>query len=111
MNEALWIIACMVPAGMAVTYVWRLLGVMAVAHIDPESDLLLWVRAVSTALVAALVMRIVIAPSGVLADIGLVSRLAAIAVGIGVFYVTRRSTNIATFASVGALGVLALVLG
>jgi hypothetical protein len=56
-------------------------------------------------------MRIVIAPSGVLADIGLVSRLAAIAVGIGVFYVTHRSTNIATFASVGALGVLALVLG
>ena len=49
MSEALWIIACMVPAGMAVTYVWRLLGVMAVAHIDPESDLLLWVRAVSIA--------------------------------------------------------------
>jgi hypothetical protein len=66
---------------------------------------------VSTALVAALVMRNVIAPSGVMADLDLVSRLAAIAVGIGVFYVTRRSTNIATFASVAALGVLALVWG
>ena len=111
MSEAAWIIACMVPAGMAVTYIWRFLGVMAVAHIDPESDLLLWVRAVSTALVAALVMRIVIAPSGVLADISLISRLAAMAVGIGAFYLARRSTNIATFAGVLALGLLAVFLG
>ena len=111
MSEAWWIIACMVPAGMAVTYVWRVLGVVAVTHIDPENDILLCVRAVSTALVAALVMRIVIAPSGVLADISLVSRLAAMALGIGAFYITSRSTNIGTFASVIALGVLALVVG
>lgn len=111
MSEAWWIIACMVPAGMAVTYVWRVLGVVAVTHIDPESDILLWVRAVSTALVAALVMRIVIAPSGVLADISMVSRLAAMALGIGTFYITSRSTNIGTFASVIALGALALVVG
>jgi hypothetical protein len=101
----------MVPAGMAVTYVWRVLGVVAVTHIDPESDILLWVRAVSTALVAALVMRIVIAPSGVLADISMVSRLAAMALGIVAFYITSRSTNIGTFASVIALGALALVVG
>jgi hypothetical protein len=56
-------------------------------------------------------MRIVIAPSGVLADISLVSRLGAMALGIGAFYVTRRSTNIGTFASVIALGVLALLVG
>lgn len=111
MSEALWIIACMVPAGMGVTYVWRLLGVVAVTRIDPESDILLWVRALSTALVAALVMRIVIAPSGVLADIGLVSRLLAIAAGVAVFGLWGRATQAGTFASVIALGVLALVLG
>jgi hypothetical protein len=47
----------------------------------------------------------------VLADISLVSRLAAMALGIGAFYITSRSTNIGTFASVIALGVLALVVG
>ena len=38
-------------------------------------------------------------------------RLAAMALGIGAFYITSRSTNIGTFASVIALGVLALVVG
>lgn len=111
MSEALWIIACMVPAGMAITYVWRLLGVVAVTRIDPESDVLLWVRAVSTALVAALVMRIVIAPSGVLADIPLAARLLAIAAGVAVFALWGRATQAGTFACVLALGVLAVAIG
>ena len=111
MNEAYWIIAAMLPAGLLTTYLWRWLGVVAVARIDPESDILLWVRAVSTALVAALVMRIVVAPSGVLGDISLVSRLGAVAVGVAVFMAFSRATQAATFATVFALALLALTLG
>jgi branched-subunit amino acid transport protein len=111
MNETLWILVAMVPAGLIVTFVWRVLGVVAVTRIDPESDVLLWVRAVSTALVAALVMRMLIAPSGVLADISLLTRLAAICIGIVVFYAASRSTNAGTFAGVTALALLHVVLG
>jgi hypothetical protein len=39
-------------AGFAVTYVWRFLGALAVTTLHPESEVLLWVRAVATALVA-----------------------------------------------------------
>ena len=101
----------MLPAGFAVTYFWRALGVFVVTRIDPESDVLLWVRAVSTALVAALVMRMVIVPSGVLADIPLLIRLAAMAVGIGVFQFASRSTNAGTFAAVVTLATLNLISG
>ncbi len=111
MNHTVLITAAMIPAGFFATYIWRALAVVAVTRIDPESDLLLWVRAVSTALVAALVMRMIIAPSGVLATIAVEHRFAAVAIGIGVFYVTSRSTQIATFATVIALALLDLGLG
>ncbi|MGB5213811.1 MAG: AzlD domain-containing protein [Anderseniella sp.] len=105
------IVAAMIPAGFIATYMWRALAVVAVTRIDPESDLLLWVRAVSTALVAALVMRMIIAPSGVLATIAVEHRFAAAVIGVGVFYAASRSTQIATFATVFALALLHLVLG
>ena len=105
------IVAAMIPAGFIATYVWRALAVVAVTRIDPESDVLLWVRAVSTALVAALVMRMIIAPSGILSTIAVEHRFAAMAIGIGAFYTASRSTQIATFATVIALALLHLLLG
>jgi len=111
MSQTALIIAAMIPAGLFATYVWRALAVVAVTRIDPESDLLLWVRAVSTALVAALVVRMIIAPSGILSTIATEHQLAATAIGIGVFYVTKRSTQTGTFATVIALVLLHLLLG
>ncbi|MEM7633312.1 MAG: AzlD domain-containing protein [Pseudomonadota bacterium] len=111
MTQLTLILAAMIPAGFVATYLWRALAVVAVTRIDPESDVLLWVRAVSTALVAALVMRMVIAPSGILAAIAVEHRLAAVAIGIGSFYAASRSTQIATFATVIALALLHMVLG
>lgn len=111
MNQLALILAAMIPAGFVATYFWRALAVVAVTRIDPESDLLLWVRAVSTALVAALVMRMVIAPSGVLSTIAVEHRFAAVVIGVGVFYAASRSTEIATFATVIALASLHLLLG
>lgn len=105
------IVAAMIPAGFIATYMWRALAVIAVTRIDPESDVLLWVRAVSTALVAALVMRMIIAPSGVLATIAIEHRFAAVVIGVGAFYIASRSTQIATFATVIALVLLHVVLG
>ena len=111
MNHTVLIIAAMIPAGFVATYLWRALAVIAVTRIDPESDFLLWVRAVSTALVAALVMRMIIAPSGVLLTIAIEYRFAAVVIGIGVFYAASRSTQLATFTTVIALISLHVLLG
>ena len=77
-------------AGFAVTYAWRLLAVLAVKRIDPESDILLWVRALATALVAALVVRLVVSPSGPLAETTELARIGALLAGIAVFFRVRR---------------------
>ena len=86
-------------AGFAVTYVWRFLGALAVTTLHPESELLLWVRAVATALVAALVARLVTAPSGLLAEAPAVARFGGIAVGLLTFAVVRR-VELATGAAI-----------
>lgn len=90
MIPALTLFGALLGAGFAVTYVWRFLGVVAVKRIDPEGDVLLWVRAVATALVAALVMRISFAPAGVLAETTTPSRAAALAAGLGAYYLLGR---------------------
>jgi hypothetical protein len=82
--------AAIAVAGFAVTYFWRVLAVFAVKRIDPESDLLLWVRALATALVAALVMRLVVTPSGLLADTTAIARFGSLGIGIAVFFWLRR---------------------
>ena len=56
-------------------------------------------------------MKSVESGSGVLSTIDVEHRFAAIAIGLGVFYATSRSTQIATFATVTALALLEVGLG
>lgn len=100
--------AAIAVAGFAVTYVWRVLAVFAVKRIDAESDLLLWVRALATALVAALVMRLVVTPSGLLADTTALARFGALGFGIAVFFWLRR-VEYATAAAIVAFFLAQLV--
>lgn len=109
MSSTFNIYLALAAGGFAVTYVWRLLGVVAVKNIDPEGTLLLWVRAVATALVAALVMRITFSPAGALADTAVASRAAGLAAGVGAYYLLRRA-EWGVAAAVATLAVLEAVL-
>ena len=51
-------------AGFLATDLWRFLGVFLSARIGEESEILRWVRAVATALVAGLVTRLIVFPVG-----------------------------------------------
>jgi len=106
---ALAMLGALLGAGFAVTYVWRFLGVLAVKRIEPEGDLLLWVRAVATALVAALVMRITFSPVGALADTATLSRAAALAIGLAAYYMFRR-VELGVAAAVASLAAAEILL-
>jgi branched-subunit amino acid transport protein len=80
----------LLAGGFAVTYVWRMLGAVAASRLNPEGEVLLWVRAVATALVAALVARIVLVPEGLLAGTLALSRIGGLAAGVGVFFWRRH---------------------
>lgn len=80
-----------VLVGFLPTEIWRALAVLAGRNIEEGSPLLRWVRAVATALLAAVVARLLFAPAGALATVPLALRLGAVAGGVGGFVLARRS--------------------
>ncbi|MEJ8573426.1 AzlD domain-containing protein [Microbaculum marinum] len=102
-GAGVWPYLFIVLAGFAATDLWRILGVFLSARIDEDSEVLLWVRAVATALVAGLVARLVIYPVGDLASTALTVRLAAAAIGIATFFIVRRNMLAGILAGEAAL--------
>lgn len=104
--EGLWGYLVLVLVGFLPSDVWRLLGVMVGRGIDEESELLVWVRAVATAVLAGVIAKIVFFSPGALATIPLSVRLVAIGCGFLAFLLVRRSV----FAGL-AVGEAALMAG
>lgn len=90
--------------------VWRWIGVLASDRIDEASPLFVWIRMVATALVAGLVAKFIVAPSGGLAEAPLLLRLAAVALGLAAYAAGRRSLalGVATGAATIVTGVALL---
>jgi hypothetical protein len=96
----------LIAAGFLPNEVWRMLGIVVAHGLDEGSELVVWVRAVATGLMAGVVAKIVLFPPGGLAEVPLAVRLSAMAVGFAAFVLVRRSV----FAGVLA-GEAALILG
>lgn len=80
-----------IVAGFLPTDVWRLAAVIFSRRLDEESEWLVLVRAVATALLAGVIARLVLAPTGDLATVPLEIRLGAIATGVAGYLLIRRS--------------------
>jgi hypothetical protein len=98
MTEALWPYIVVLIAGALMTEPWRWAGLALSRNLDPDSAVFKFARAVSTAIVAALVARLVVLPSGALADVGMLVRLGAFLGGIAVYLATggRLLAGVAT---------------
>jgi len=94
--------------GLAATYLWRWMGVVLVKRLDPQSPALLLVRSVATALVAALVARMVFFPSGLLAQTTLVARLAALGCGLIIWRFGGRKVEMSVAVTVAVFFALQL---
>jgi hypothetical protein len=101
----------LVLLGFLPSEVWRWLGIVLGRGLDEESEIILWVRAVATALVAGVVARIVLFPPGALASVPLAVRLFAITCGFLAFYFIRRSPFAGVLVGEAVLVVGALVFG
>ncbi|MEZ5841152.1 MAG: AzlD domain-containing protein [Hyphomicrobiales bacterium] len=98
MNESFWSIATpwwpylfILIAGWAATDVWRFVGVMLSDRLTEDSEALILVRSIATALVAGVISKLVIFPGGALVGAPLALRLAAVAAGMGFFWGVRRN--------------------
>ncbi|MEP1442816.1 MAG: AzlD domain-containing protein [Hyphomicrobiales bacterium] len=85
-------------AGGIPTQIWRTLGVFLSRSMDENSEVLKWVKAVATALVAGLIANLVIFPSGGLAVVPLWARVGALMISYVVFLKTRPRLLLAILA-------------
>jgi len=81
----------LVIAGFLPNEVWRMLGLWLGGGVDEGSELLVWVRAVATAILAGVIAQILVQPPGALAGVPDGLRYGAVAAGLAMFMLTRRS--------------------
>jgi hypothetical protein len=86
-----WPYLVVLVVGFIPTEVWRVLGVLAGKGLNEESELFQWVKVVATALVAAVVAKLILSPTGQLANVPLVARVGAIGIGVAAMLLTGRS--------------------
>ncbi|HWV53318.1 AzlD domain-containing protein [Pseudorhodoplanes sp.] len=106
MTSELWPYVVLILVGFLPNEIWRLLGFAVARGIDEGSELFVWVRAVATGVLAAVIAKLIFFAPGALATVPLSVRLVAMVAGFAGFIAFRRSV----FAGV-ATGEAVLILG
>jgi hypothetical protein len=89
--EPLWPYLVLIVIGFLPSEIWRALGVVLARGMRDDSEILVWVRAVATTLLAGVVVKLLAGPTGALAIVPIWGRFGALALGLGTFYLMRRS--------------------
>jgi len=107
----LWPYIVMILVGFLPNEVWRWAGVVVSGGLDERSEVLIWVRAIATAILAGVIAQLTLVPSGALAATPMSVRVAAIVVGVAAFFGLGRSVIIGVLAGQAALvaGILLLM--
>lgn len=90
----LWPYLVIVIFGFLPSEIWRWASVFLVKGLSDESEILVWVRAVASALLASVVAKLLMSPSGALAVVPALWRWGALAGGLCAFVLARRSVVI-----------------
>jgi branched-subunit amino acid transport protein len=96
----IWFLLALCALG---TYASRGLGVLLSERIAVNGDFFTWVTCVTYAMIAGLVMRILVAPTGLLAASLTGHRLLACALALAAYYACRRNLLVAVGVGAGAL--------
>lgn len=103
MSDDLWLLVLVCSLG---TYAWRAAGVLLAGRIDPAGEVFRWTTCVAYAMIAGLVMRILLIPSGPLAASLWEHRLLACVISVVVYRRCGRSLFLAALAGATSLSLL-----
>ena len=109
MNAAIaeiWPYLLLILVGYLPNEMWRVLGLVLARGLNEDSEIVVWSRAVATAILAGVIAKLILFAAGALAGIPLSVRVTAAVVGFLVFLAVKRSV----FAGVLA-GEAVLLLG
>ena len=96
----------LVLVGFLPNEIWRVFGIVVARGLNEDSELMVWIRAVATAILAGIIAQLILTPPGALAIVPLLVRLSAVSAGFLAFLVVRRSVFVGVL-----VGELALVIG
>jgi branched-subunit amino acid transport protein len=88
----------LILVGFLPNEIWRALGLVLVRGLNEDSEIVVWSRAVATAILAAVIGKLILFPSGTLDNIPLAVRIAAAACGLVAFIGIKRSVFAAVLA-------------
>ena len=95
----------LILVGFLPNEVWRVLGLVVVRRLSEDSQIIVWVRAVATAILAGVMAQLIMTTTGALAAIPLFVRIGAAALGFVAFLAIKRSVFVGVL--VGELAFLA----
>lgn len=87
----LWPYLVVIFVGFLPSEIWRWVAVFLVKGLSEDSEILVWVRAVATALMAGVVAKLLLSPNGALAVVPALWRWGALAGGFVAYFAVRRS--------------------
>ncbi|MCG6122812.1 MAG: AzlD domain-containing protein [Microvirga sp.] len=87
----LWPYILLIVVGFLPSEIWRALAVLLARGLREDSEVITWVRAVATTLLAGVVVKLLASPSGALVIAPAIVRFGAVAVGVVTFFAVRRS--------------------
>ncbi len=89
-DAAWWPYLFIFLAGSVATDLWRYLGVYFAGHVDENAEILVFVRAMATALVAAVIAKLILYPDGALAASPVWLRIGAAAIGFAAYHASGK---------------------
>ena len=81
----------LILVGFLPNEIWRALGLLLARGLDEDSEIVVWSRAVATAILAGVIAKLILFSSGALAAIPLSVRVAAAVCGFLAFVGIKRS--------------------
>ena len=100
--------AAAVGLAIIATFVWRFLGVLIYQNVDADSLIMRLINMLAYSLVGAVMMQLMVAPTGLLATSALSHRLAGLLVGLALLAIARN-LPIALLGASGTFGMLSLL--
>ena len=101
----------LILVGFLPNEVWRMLGVVFSRGLDEDSEIIVFARAVATAILTGVVGKITIFAPGALATVPVTVRIGAAALGVAAFLLIRRSVFAGVAAATAAIVAGVLVFG
>ena len=102
----LWPYLLLVLVGFLPNEVWRALGLVLARGLNEDSEIVIWSRAVATAILAGVIAKLILFSSGALATIPLPVRVGAAVFGFLAFLAMKRSVFVGV-----AVGEAVLLIG